>query len=83
MKQLTATRLPEVESEVNSMDGRDSHDRSPLSGFELTLGRAGVRRRRLERLRPQGGFIPLDLDLLEVVAELDPGMIDWQADSLR
>jgi hypothetical protein len=65
------------------MDERDSRVRSPLSGFEVALGRSGVRRRRLERLRPEGGFIPFDLELLEVVAELDPGMIDWQANSLR
>lgn len=83
MKQLTTTLLPIVESEVNSMNERDNPGRSPLSGFEITFGRAGARRRRLERLRPEGGFIPLDLELLEVVAELDPGMIDWQANALR
>lgn len=83
MKQLTTTRLPIVESEVNSMNDRDNRVRSPLSGFAITLGRARARRRRLERLRPMGGFIPLDLELLEVVAELDPGMIDWQANALR
>jgi hypothetical protein len=37
----------------------------------------------LERLRPEGGFIPLDLDLADVVAELDPGMIDWRANHVR
>jgi hypothetical protein len=83
MKQLTTTQLPVVASEVTLMEERAGRVRSPLSGFEVTLGRAGIRRRMLERLRPQGGFIPLDLDLLEVVAELDPGMIDWQADSIR
>jgi hypothetical protein len=37
----------------------------------------------LERLRPEGGIIPLDLDLADVVAELDPGMIDWRANHVR
>lgn len=49
--------------------------RSDISGFAVT--RVGTGRRVLERLRPEGGFIPIDLDLSEVVAELDPGMIDW------
>lgn len=50
--------------------------RSNISGFAVT--RVGTGRRVLERLRPEGGFIPIDLDLLDVVAELDPGMIDWR-----
>ncbi len=52
-----------------------SRDTSP--GFALALGRAGTRRRLLDSLRPEGGLIPLDLELIEIVAELDPGMIDW------
>lgn len=59
------------------MNMRTIRGRSPVSGFAVT--RLGTRRRILERLRPEGGFIPLDLDLLDVVAELDPGMIDWRA----
>ena len=39
--------------------------------------------RMLERLRPEGGFIPLDLELTDVVAELDPGMVDWRANLAR
>lgn len=59
------------------MNKRSIRGRSRVSGF--AIGRIGTRREMLERLRPEGGFIPLDLDLLDVVAELDPGMIDWQA----
>ena len=53
----------------------------PDSGFEISFGRTGIRRRVLDVLRPQGAFIPLDIDLIEVVAELDPGMIDWKSTS--
>ena len=45
--------------------------------FLLSLGRIGTRRRLLDSLRPEGGLIPLDLELIEIVAELDPGMVDW------
>ena len=58
---------------------KDHLRQSPDSGFEISFGRAGTRRRMLDVLRPQGGFIPLDIDLIDVVAELDPGMIDWQS----
>lgn len=53
--------------------------RSPNTnpGFALAPGRSGVRRRLLDSLRPEGGLIPLDLELIEIVAELDPGMVDW------
>lgn len=44
----------------------------------LPLSRPHIRRRFLFALRPEGPLVPLDLDLLEIVAELDPGMIDWQ-----
>ena len=56
-----------------------SHYRSrdTFPGFALAPGRAGTRRRLLDSLRPEGGLIPLDLELIEIVAELDPGMIDW------
>jgi hypothetical protein len=63
------------------MDKRTARGRSPISGFAIS--RVGTRRRMLERLRPEGWFIPLDLDLLDVVAELDPGMIDWRANLVR
>ena len=59
------------------MNKRTIRGRSPVTGF--AIGRIGTRREMLERLRPEGGFIPLDLNLLDVVAELDPGMIDWRA----
>ena len=51
--------------------------RDTYPGFALALGRAGTRRRLLDSLRPEGGLIPLDLELIEIVAELDPGMVDW------
>jgi hypothetical protein len=76
MKQLT-TRLP-VEKREGSMNQLEKGRRSADSGFAITRSRAGLRRRMLDSLRPEGGLIPLDLDLLEIVAELDPGMIDWQ-----
>lgn len=56
--------------------GRNTH-RNTHPGFALALGRAGTRRRFLDSLRPEGGLIPLDLELIEIVAELDPGMVDW------
>ena len=55
---------------------RNTH-RYTHPGFALALGRAGTRRRWLDSLRPEGGLIPLDLELIEIVAELDPGMVDW------
>ena len=45
--------------------------------FLLSLRRTGTRRRLLDSLRPEGGLIPLDLEVIEIVAELDPGMVDW------
>lgn len=45
----------------------------------LPLSRHHLRRKVLTSLRPEGARIPLDLDLVEVIAELDPGMIDWKA----
>ena len=61
----------------------DHFRHSPASGFEISSGRSGTRRRMLDVSRPQGGFIPLDIDLIDVVADLDPGMIDWHATSLE
>ena len=55
------------------------HGPTARPGTGFGIGRPATRRRVLERLRPDGGGVPLDLDLLEVVAELDPGMIDWDA----
>lgn len=57
--------------------------RNPNSGFSISLGRNGKRRQLLDVLRPEGGFIPLDIDLVDVVAELDPGMVDWQVSSVE
>lgn len=59
------------------MNRRPIRGRSSIAGF--AIGRIGTRREWLERLRPEGGFVPLDLDLFDVVAQLDPGVIDWQA----
>lgn len=61
------------------MDERSVPFRTPFSGFAVSPGRGTMRRRMLERLRPDGGFIALDLELIEIVEELDPGMIDWKA----
>ena len=61
----------------------DHFRHSPDSGFEISSGRAGIRRRMFDVLRPQGGFIPLDIDLIDIIAELDPGMIDWKSTSLE
>ncbi len=69
--------------EVSSVSKRPIRGRTPISGFAVSLGRGGTRLRMLERLRPEGGFIPLDLDLTDVVAELDPGMVDWRANLAR
>ena len=57
--------------------------RNPNSGFSISLGRNGTRRRLLDDLRPEGGFIALDIDLVDIVAELDPGMVDWQGTSVE
>jgi len=65
------------------MNKRPIRGRSRISGFAVSLGRVGTRLRMMERLRPEGGFIPLDLELIDVVAELDPGMIDWRANLVR
>jgi hypothetical protein len=29
-------------------------------------------------LTPDRAFLPFDLDLLDLMSELDPGMIDWK-----
>ncbi|MGI8516124.1 MAG: hypothetical protein ACR2NT_13565 [Acidimicrobiia bacterium] len=44
----------------------------------LPVSRPHIRRRLLSTLRPEGALVPLDLDLVEIVAELDPGMIDFK-----
>jgi hypothetical protein len=75
VRQLTISH----NSEVSSVSKRPIRGRTSVSGYGVSLGRVGTRLRMLERLRPEGGFIPLDLELLDVVAELDPGMIDWRA----
>ena len=50
-------------------------ERTP--GGVFAVRRPEVRRRLLDRLRPEAGSLALDLDLLEIVAELDPGMVGW------
>lgn len=47
------------------------------TGFALPLTRRDSRRHTLEILRPDASLLPLSLELWEVVAELDPGMVDW------
>lgn len=55
--------------------------RTPLEVTNLLpVSRPQVRRRLLAALRPEGALVPLDLSLIEVVAELDPGMVDWPSD---
>ncbi len=52
--------------------------RTPLEVTNLLpVSRPLVRRRLLAALRPEGALVPLDLSLIEVVADLDPGMVDW------
>lgn len=83
MKQLTAagetrrlsSQFVTARERMRLMSKYRSRDTFP--GFALALGRAGTRRRLLDSLRPEGGWIPLELELIEIVAELDPGMIDW------
>ncbi|MGH8923312.1 MAG: hypothetical protein ACREA0_13745, partial [bacterium] len=50
---------------------------SPLEGFVLSIGHGARKRRMQKALVPEGAFLPLDLDLLDVMVDLDPGMIDW------
>lgn len=47
------------------------------AGFALAL-RPEARRRFLNSLKPEATGLPLELDEWEIVAELDPGMVDWQ-----
>jgi hypothetical protein len=50
---------------------------SPLQGFVLSIGHGAGKRRMQMALRPEGALLPIDIDLLDVMVELDPGMIDW------
>ncbi|MGH8926747.1 MAG: hypothetical protein ACRDWH_00225 [Acidimicrobiia bacterium] len=59
-----------------------AHQRSVLAGFMLSLGRPRTRQQTLSTLRPVGALIPLDLSLIDLMEELDPGMVDW-GDELR
>lgn len=47
------------------------------AGFGFALHRPEARRRFLNSLRPEGTGLPLDLNEWEIVADLDPGMVDW------
>jgi hypothetical protein len=47
------------------------------AGFVFALRRPEARRRFLNSLRPEATGPPLDLDEWEIVADLDPGMVDW------
>ena len=46
-------------------------------GFRLTFGHGSVRQRIARALRPTVLNLPLDLDELELMEELDPGMVEW------
>ena len=59
------------------------NDRARAQTGAFAVRRPAIRRRLLDRLRPEGGSLALDLDLLEIVAELDPGMVDWRAEAHR
>lgn len=47
------------------------------AGFVFALRRPQSRRRFLNSLRPEPSGLPLDLNEWEIVADLDPGMVDW------
>ena len=50
---------------------------SRLEGFVLSVGH-GARKRRMEKaLLPESAMLSIDLDLMDVIADLDAGMIDW------
>lgn len=49
---------------------------SPLEGFVLSVGHGARKRLMQKALLPEGALLPIDLDLLDVMADLDPGMID-------
>lgn len=48
------------------------------SSHLVSLHRPHLRRRLFNSLRPEGATIPFDIDLIEVMADLDPGMVDWE-----
>ncbi|MGQ0849982.1 MAG: hypothetical protein ACT4OP_12905 [Actinomycetota bacterium] len=50
-------------------------------GFALPTRRSLTKRHLLTALRPESSPVRLDLDLIDIVAELDPGMIDWEAEA--
>jgi hypothetical protein len=56
-------------------------DRDHTASNAFGVRRPAIRRRLLDRLRPEGGSLALNLNLLEIVAELDPGMIDWRPEA--
>lgn len=47
------------------------------AGFVFAPRRPETRRRSLNHLRPEATGLPLDLDEWEILADLDPGMVDW------
>jgi hypothetical protein len=47
-------------------------------GFVLSVGHGARRRRMWRALTPDRAFLPFDLDLLDLMSGLDPGMIDWK-----
>ena len=65
------------------MHKRGIRGRSAIPGFAVSRGRVETRLRMLERLRPEGGFVPFDLQANDVVADLDPGLVDWRTNLVR
>jgi hypothetical protein len=49
---------------------------SPLQGFVLSVGHGARKRRMQKALLPDGALLPIDIDMLDLMVELDPGMID-------
>lgn len=67
MKQLTSAQFTSA-SGLTRMN----------AGFVLAPRGPEGRRRLLDILRPQAAVLPLDLNEWEIIADLDPGMVDWE-----
>ncbi|HJQ95851.1 MAG TPA: hypothetical protein VJ935_09125 [Acidimicrobiia bacterium] len=50
---------------------------SPLEAFVVSVGHGARKQRMHKALLPEGALVPIELDLLDVMTDLDPGMIDW------
>lgn len=49
-----------------------------LDGFHLSLGHGARRLRLRQALRPEEALVPIELNLLDVMVDLDPGMVNWE-----